>query len=97
MRVDTTLSASDQHAYPSRIPARHLQFVGLHAPLDLIEQRERERGDRMLGLARWQWDRVHKGIDYDFELDVADCTPDAVARLIAEALAIPVSAPEEVR
>lgn len=44
-----------------------LRFVGLFAPLDVLETRERERGDRAIGLARWQYDRVHRGIAYDLE------------------------------
>jgi chloramphenicol 3-O phosphotransferase len=49
--------------------------VGLFAPLEVLEARERERGDRELGLARWQYDRVHQGVVYDLELDTAVATP----------------------
>ena len=38
--------------------------VGL-APIDVIEQRERQRGDRALGIARWHNERVHAGMTYD--------------------------------
>lgn len=85
---DVMLSASDQQAYLSRIPSGQLRFVGLHAPLELIEQRERERGDRLPGLARWQWDRVHSAIAYDFELDISKLAPRAAAKAIGQALDI---------
>jgi chloramphenicol 3-O phosphotransferase len=45
------------------------RFVGLFAPLDVLEARERVRGDRLIGLARWQYARVHAGIAYDLEID----------------------------
>lgn len=90
---DVMLSPGDQQAYRSRIPEGQFHFVGLHAPLELIEQRERARGDRIRGLARWQWGQVHRAIRYDFELDVSELTPQAAARRIAEALDIPLSHP----
>ncbi|MFZ3005690.1 MAG: hypothetical protein WA047_05905, partial [Phenylobacterium sp.] len=37
------------------------RFVGLLAPLEVLEAREVARGDRQIGLARWQFDRVHAG------------------------------------
>ena len=40
----------------------------------------------MIGLSRWQFPRVHNGIDYDFEIDTADKDPEDVARAIASAL-----------
>jgi len=39
-------------------------------------------GDRMIGLARWQYDRVHSGIRYDLELDTSSTTPMQCAELI---------------
>ncbi|HXQ13408.1 MAG TPA: AAA family ATPase [Caulobacteraceae bacterium] len=56
--------------------------VGLVAPLEVIEQRERQRGDRTLGLARWQYDRVHAGMVYDLQLDTSTATPDELAEQI---------------
>lgn len=58
--------------------------VGVFAPLDVLEERERRRGDRMIGLARWQFDRVHKEIRYDLEVDASIATPEACAELIRE-------------
>jgi chloramphenicol 3-O phosphotransferase len=56
--------------------------VGLFAPLELIEQRERQRGDRVPGLARWQYDKVHLGMVYDLELDTRAASPDELAMQI---------------
>ncbi|MEQ8742171.1 AAA family ATPase [Parasphingorhabdus sp.] len=47
------------------------KFVLLDAPLDIIESRERSRGDRVHGLARWQADRVRQIRDYDLLIDTS--------------------------
>lgn len=90
---DVMLSASDQQTYLRRIPVGQIRFVGMHAPLEVIEKRELVRANRILGLARWQWGRVHHGIAYDFELDASESTPEKAARVIAKALAIPLRQP----
>ncbi|PPQ30164.1 chloramphenicol phosphotransferase CPT family protein [Rhodopila globiformis] len=62
-----------------------VRFVGLFAPLAVLEARERARGDRAIGLARWQFGRVHQGIAYDLEIDTAVATPLESARMIRDA------------
>ena len=62
-----------------------LRFVGLFAPLDVLETRERARGDRLIGLARWQYERVHEGIAYDLEIDTTHLSPVEIARDICHA------------
>jgi chloramphenicol 3-O phosphotransferase len=62
--------------------------VALVAPLGVIEQRERERGDRTLGLARWQYDKVHAGMVYDLELDTSVASPDDCALRIKVAFGL---------
>jgi len=58
--------------------------VGLFAPTDVIEHRERQRGDRALGIARWHNERVHAGMTYDLELDASTATPDELADQIKQ-------------
>lgn len=62
----------EYRALPSRFDVR---LVGLFAPLEVVEARERERGDRDIGLARWQHDRVHRDITYDLEIETTATTP----------------------
>ena len=50
-------------------------FVGVRCPLEIAEQRERERGDRMLGLVQSDYERVHRHGIYDFEVDTAVLAP----------------------
>lgn len=61
-----------------------LRLIGLFAPLDVLEARERARGDREAGLARWQYERVHRGITYDLEVDTAAAVPEECAWLIRD-------------
>jgi chloramphenicol 3-O phosphotransferase len=74
--------------YRRRLALFDFHTVALRAPLEVIEQRERERGDRVLGLARWQYDKVHGGMTYDLELDTSTATPDQLAAQIKQAFVL---------
>jgi chloramphenicol 3-O phosphotransferase len=74
--------------YRRRLAGHTFRAVGLVAPLEVIEARERARGDRVLGLARWQHDKVHAGLTYDLELDAATATPEALAGRIRDAFGL---------
>ena len=65
-----------------------LRLVGLFAPLAVLEARERARGDRELGLARWQYGRVDRDLAYDLEVDTAAAAPAECARLIRDAFGL---------
>ncbi|MEQ9607407.1 MAG: chloramphenicol phosphotransferase [Kiloniellaceae bacterium] len=89
--VDEVLfgDAATQHGnavadYRALLAPYRVWFVGVFAPLDVLEARERRRGDRHLGLARWQFDRVHHGMTYDLEVDTAAAGPADCARIIKE-------------
>jgi len=81
--VDEVMEAPEATDYRRLLAGHELHLVGLHAPLAVLEARERARGDREPGLARWQFDRLHRGIAYDLELDTGQATPEEVARQIA--------------
>lgn len=82
--VDDVMMDGAAAAYAELLAPFRLFRVGVFAPLDVLEARERERGDRLIGLARWQYDRVHKGATYDLEIDASTATPAECARLIKE-------------
>jgi len=44
-------------------------WVGVNAPLPVLEQREKERGNRIPGSARGQFHKVHVDTTYDLEID----------------------------
>jgi len=57
-------------------------FVGVKCPLRIAEQREKERGDRNIGTARYQFGRVHIHELYDIEMDTSVQTvEECVARI----------------
>jgi chloramphenicol 3-O-phosphotransferase/GNAT superfamily N-acetyltransferase len=60
-------------------------LIGVRCPLDVLEQRERDRKDRTLGQARAQFERVHAFVRaYDIEVDTSQFSPAECARLIRE-------------
>jgi chloramphenicol 3-O phosphotransferase len=82
--VDDVLCNSEMPEYLRLLSAFEFHAVGVFAPLDVLERRERLRGDRLIGLARWQFDRVHKDILYDLEIDTSVATPMTCARQVQE-------------
>ena len=49
-------------------------WVGVNAPLHILEQREKERGNRILGSARGQFHKVHVDASYDLEIDTHEAS-----------------------
>ena len=86
---DVMIGAGEASADYTRLLAPHrLHWVGVHAPLDVLEARERQRADRMPGLARWQYPRVHAGMAYDFEIDTGRMSPQQAALAIKTAFGL---------
>lgn len=83
--VDEVMLGGEADEYRRLLSGHALRLVGVHAPLEIIEERERLRGDRMIGLARWQFDKVHKGIAYDLEISTADEPAASCAARIRDA------------
>jgi chloramphenicol 3-O phosphotransferase len=61
-------------------------YVGVHCPAAELERRERERGDRQVGLALEQLGSVHKHARYDLAVDTHTQGLEACARQIEVAL-----------
>jgi chloramphenicol 3-O phosphotransferase len=61
-------------------------FVGLRCPLEILERRERERGDRGPGGAAAFYPLVHADALYDLELDTSQLSQAACAERIKAAL-----------
>jgi len=57
-------------------------FVGVHCPLEELERREQARGDRMLGLAKYQFARVHQHSRYDLEVETFYTSAEGCAQQI---------------
>jgi chloramphenicol 3-O phosphotransferase len=81
---EVVIEARVMQEYRDLLRSFDLRVVGLFAPLEVLESREYARGDREVGLARWQYGRVHRDIAYDLEVDTATAAPDECARLIRD-------------
>lgn len=57
-------------------------WVGVHAPIEDLERRERERGDRTIGEPRFHL-KTHDYCTYDLEVDTRDPTGEVAARIVA--------------
>ena len=64
-----------------------LLLVGVFAPTDVLEERERARGSRIAGEALAQVDVTHRGIEHDLTVDTSRQFPEECARSILAALA----------
>jgi chloramphenicol 3-O phosphotransferase len=85
---DVMLDATDQDIYEKILHPFAVYFVGLHAPLATLEKRERNRKNRIAGLAKWQQKRVHEGIKYDLELQTSKIDAADIAKKIADVFKI---------
>ena len=61
---------------------RTTYFIGIHCPLDALENRELSRGDRRIGIAKGQFNSIHLGKQYELELDSSVATADECASAI---------------
>ena len=66
---DIGLRKSEVDRWKERLKNYQVLYVGLFASLETLEKREQERGDRIVGSARDQFKRIHRGVIYDLEID----------------------------
>ena len=83
--VDDVFFGDEDAEYRRLLQPYDLRLVGLFAPLAVLQDRERARGDRDIGLAKGQIERVHNGRSYDLELDTAHASPSELAKQICDA------------
>jgi chloramphenicol 3-O phosphotransferase len=68
---DVPLTQTDLDAFQKALHAFPVLWVSVSAPLDILEKRERNRGDRSLGSARVQWKAHAEQTGYTLQLDTA--------------------------
>lgn len=64
----------------------NILFIGVRCPLEIAKKREKERGDRTLGLVEAHYDIVHSHGVYDLEIDTSVLTPTEGASQIKDHL-----------
>jgi chloramphenicol 3-O phosphotransferase len=80
--IDDVMLDGDAAEYAEVFEGLTVHWVGVFAPLEVLEEREKARGDRDIGLSRWLARHVHKGISYDLEIDTSRATPAECAEQI---------------
>jgi chloramphenicol 3-O phosphotransferase len=80
--VDDVLLDDARADYETVLAGFEVRWVGVMAPLEILEDRECQRGDRLIGTSRWQIDRVHLGQRYDLEVDTSRMTAMECAEAI---------------
>jgi chloramphenicol 3-O phosphotransferase len=86
--VDDVFWDDELADYRALMAPHAFHAVGLFAPLEVLEAREKARGDRDLGLARWQFAQIRPGAGYDLEIDTSQCKPDEAATRIKGAFGL---------
>ena len=62
-------------------------LVGVYCPIEVLEERERQRGDAVVGQARAHYEAVHTNLEYDINIDTSVMEPRAGAETIAKDVA----------
>jgi chloramphenicol 3-O phosphotransferase len=86
--IDDVMLDGDAAEYAEAFAGLTVHWVGVFAPLDVLEEREKVRGDRDIGLSRWLAKHVHKGITYDLKIDTTQSNPTECAEQIKRAFAL---------
>lgn len=73
-------------SYAQHLRAYTVYYIGIFCDLAVMQERERLRGDRCIGLSNDQMDRVHHGVlgAYDFTVDTTVVCPVTAARWILQ-------------
>ncbi len=85
--VDTVFEHRDfVEDYKAATEGIKTTYVGLFCPTEILEERERRRGDRRIGMAKIQNEVVHNHVTYDLRLDTDKKAPKACVQEIIEYL-----------
>ena len=86
--VDHVIESREWFTLLQTYLSRHdVFFVGVHCPVEVLREREKDRGDRYLGEAEYHLQHVHSYGAYDFEIDSSHQSPEESAKLILSAWA----------
>lgn len=72
--IDEVIFSDDEiKEYIEQLKGNNLYIIGVNCSLEIMEEREILRGDRCLGLARDQYNKVHNGFrPYNLIIDTSD-------------------------
>lgn len=78
--------AASQERWRHALAGLDVLWVGVRCDAAVAAQREKTRGDRIPGMAESQAELVHRGVDYDLEVDTTHAEPFDCASTIARAV-----------
>ena len=84
--VDTVVFDSQQEMFEALFQPFDVVYVAVRCSLEQLEQREKVRGDRAIGLARKQFSEVHRFLKYDIEVDTSGQSAQQCAETIQKFL-----------
>ena len=82
---EVILTADLRNQWVEHLSGTDVMLVGVRCDLQELERREIERGDRVIGQARGQYDIVHADMCYDLEIDTTSITTKDAAKNVVEA------------
>ncbi|MCE2572036.1 chloramphenicol phosphotransferase CPT family protein [Motilimonas eburnea] len=80
------IDANEVDALLSLLSPYRVCVVGVYCDLAEANRRERERGDRAIGLAEYEYPLVHQVFDYDYKVDSTHITPQQGAQQLLQQL-----------
>lgn len=79
------LGEHNARQFADAVAGRSVLSVGVECPLEELERREAERGDRPPGLVAYQHEHVHVPGRYDLRVDSGSHTPESCVETIVRA------------
>ena len=79
---EVLLSAEDWEGWQVELAGLSVRWVAVDLALDIAVQRERDRGDQVIGMAAAQFDVVHAFATYDVRIDTGTPSPKEAADVI---------------
>jgi len=79
---DVSFGKEQVDAWKETLKDFRVLWVSVNAPLSVLEEREKRRGNRILGSARGQFHKVHTDVTYDLQIDTHQASPEENAEEI---------------
>jgi chloramphenicol 3-O phosphotransferase len=79
---DVAFGKTQVNLYREALKEYQVLWVGIKVSLEVLEAREKARGDRLIGSARDQAEKVHQDVVYDLELDTSSLTVEEAAQRV---------------
>ncbi len=83
---DVSLGQLEVQQWKQKLKEFSVLWIGVRTSLEVLERREKERGNRILGSARAQFFKVHQDVTYDVEINTSTQSIEQCAEIILKTL-----------